>query len=306
MAGLSITHAKVSAVTDGTDSGKVRPSDWNNTHTLAAINASRLIGRGDSGPGTPEEITLGTNLSMSGATLNAGNTATVSAASRLIGRGSSGAGDEEEITLATGLTMVGTVLTPAVGSISASSLVGRRSTSAGANEEITLGSGLSMSGATLSATSAGGVSVFDQTATDATVGNTAVETTIYSKSITGGTLGTIGKLRLTLYLRAESHLAASTTYTLRYKYGATTLITVTGIGAGDGAYVDNFVHFDLMGDTATSAQLGYAEHQANMTRGTSAEDSTAAKTLAVTLQWSAAGGATQSAVMEHATLEQVK
>lgn len=33
---MTITHAKVSAVPDGGDATKVQPSDWNNTHTIAA------------------------------------------------------------------------------------------------------------------------------------------------------------------------------------------------------------------------------------------------------------------------------
>lgn len=47
----------------------------NNTVTYAKMQdvsaASKLLGKGDSGSGDPEEITLGTNLSMSGTTLNA-------------------------------------------------------------------------------------------------------------------------------------------------------------------------------------------------------------------------------------------
>lgn len=104
--------------------------------------ASKLVGRGDSGSGAPQEITLGSGLSMSGTTLSSsggsgvtdgdkgditvtGSGATwtvdndvvtyakmqnVSAASKLLGRGDSGSGDPQEITLGSGLSMTGTTL----------------------------------------------------------------------------------------------------------------------------------------------------------------------------------------------------
>lgn len=110
-----------------------------------SVSQNKLIGRGaTSGTGVMQEITLGTNLTLSGTTLNATDTDTgitqltgdvtagpgsgsqaatipnntvtyakmqdVSAASKLLGRGDSGSGDPQEINLGTGLSMSGTTL----------------------------------------------------------------------------------------------------------------------------------------------------------------------------------------------------
>lgn len=53
--------------------------------------ASKLLGRGDSGSGDPQEITLGTNLSMSGTTLNAaGGAGTTTFSQQTVDFGSTG------------------------------------------------------------------------------------------------------------------------------------------------------------------------------------------------------------------------
>jgi hypothetical protein len=149
--------------------------------------ASKLLGRGSAaGAGDFEEITLGTNLSMSGTTLNAtggGSTPTgtgfvhvtggvqdgaaklvdtadvnndqitygkmqnVSAASMLLGRGDSGSGDPEEITLGASLSMSGktlnvvsafTRINGATGTAGADKTLQKLSSNASANSTTTL------------------------------------------------------------------------------------------------------------------------------------------------------------------------
>lgn len=72
MAAPAITHPFVSLIADGADATLVRPSNWNAAHSLANFSGvSKLLGSG-SAASTPDEITLGSGLSMSGTTLSAG------------------------------------------------------------------------------------------------------------------------------------------------------------------------------------------------------------------------------------------
>lgn len=105
-----VTHQFISVAPDDADTSLVRPTDWNASHAIT-MATSRLLGRATAGAGTPEEITLGSNLSFTGTTLNAGGIGSISAASKLLGRGSAaGGGVTEEITLGAGLAMSGTTL----------------------------------------------------------------------------------------------------------------------------------------------------------------------------------------------------
>lgn len=65
---MAITHAKVSAKSDGADATEVLPSDWNASHTIASgtvtlaqmadIATARLIGRTTAGTGVPEALSV--------------------------------------------------------------------------------------------------------------------------------------------------------------------------------------------------------------------------------------------------------
>lgn len=52
---ISLKHDKVSGVSDGGDSNKVQPSDWNAEHELT-LATDKLLGRESSGAGAAEEI----------------------------------------------------------------------------------------------------------------------------------------------------------------------------------------------------------------------------------------------------------
>lgn len=55
---MQITHAKVSAKSDGPDNTRVRPSDWNADHTITLSASGVVIGRSSAGPGPAEEISI--------------------------------------------------------------------------------------------------------------------------------------------------------------------------------------------------------------------------------------------------------
>jgi hypothetical protein len=204
--------------------------------------ASKLLGRGaGSGSGDPQEITLGTGLSMSGTTLNAAGTTladgdygdvtvsssgaaiaidndvvtyakmqNVSAASKLIGRGDSGSGDPQEITVGSGLTMTGTTLSASGGSSTSitgttgamggnATVTGGTSTTSGnaGGQAVILGGtpgatgtggAVSISGATGGSTSGAGGSV------NIAGGNANAATTVSGGSVnlTGGSPGGFG------------------------------------------------------------------------------------------------------------------
>jgi len=107
--------------------------------------ASKLLGRGDSGAGSPQEITLGSGLTMTGTTLSSSGGAGVTDGDKgditVSGSGTSWLVDNSAITYAKIQNLSTTSL-----------LLGRGSATVGAPQEITLGTGFSMASTTLSYT----------------------------------------------------------------------------------------------------------------------------------------------------------
>jgi len=66
---ISLKHTFQSGISDGGDATLVQPSNWNAEHSIS-MATNKLVGRGTTGTGSPEEITLGSNLSLSATTLN--------------------------------------------------------------------------------------------------------------------------------------------------------------------------------------------------------------------------------------------
>lgn len=155
--------------------------------------------------------------------------------------------------------------------------------------------------------------VQDRQVTLQTVSNTAVETTVYTFAVPAGLLGTNRTLKLSLIGdQLQNSGASDKVYTIKVKYGATTIFNAALLNVVTGAgRTPLIVDVELTGANATNAQrakgfawtssLGAISGQANSQNdGTSnttvqyavhttiAEDSTAIKNLVVTFTMSVA------------------
>jgi hypothetical protein len=174
----------------------------------------------------------------------------------------------------------------------------------------------------------GGNALLNKVTTNTSIPDTTTaETTLYSFTIPGGTLGTNNTVRLTL----RGTVSISDGYypiRMRIKYGATTLATETILGTSDWPAAWQLV-VELSGDGAANSQLMHAVgmirnlsavpegEQAvqwgsnrgeaiRVMRGTSAIDSNTAQSLLVTGQWMYyPAGAGQSITVEYAMLEKL-
>lgn len=71
---ILVRHKFVSAKEEGPDNSVVRPSNWNDTHTIE-MAGSRLMGKSTAGAGDAQEIPLGAGLTFVGGSLSAGTIA---------------------------------------------------------------------------------------------------------------------------------------------------------------------------------------------------------------------------------------
>jgi len=160
-----------------------------------------------------------------------------------------------------------------------------------------------------------GVLVLNRDVTQNTVGDTAVETNIYSYTVAGGKLGISNRLRLQLNGTSNNQSGSSKELVFRVKYGATTL--TLGTWTAVNAQIDHWgIDVYLTAKNATNAQSLFTNificrndgdfgNGSNSTKGNFAvaEDSTANKDLVVSADWSAAPGVNPSITMETAFLE---
>lgn len=134
-------------------------------------------------------------------------------------------------------------------------------------------------------------------AAESTVGNTGAETTSWSETIRGGTVGTDGWYRLILWVQYLNNSGAARTFTVKLKYGGTTVCTLDNNGATIAASATRRIgkyEFLFKGNAAVNAQkaVGFQALRQGATdlvdedSGTAAIDSTADQTLLITFQHS--------------------
>jgi len=140
-------------------------------------------------------------------------------------------------------------------------------------------------------------------AASVTVENTAVKTALLSATVPGGSLSTNNCIEIYIPITNIITDASSATFEIELVYGATDVCTasITTDAGGIDVAQRGFIRAVLYANGATNSQVGFiqmftSQQQANVADkqvticddGTSAEDSTADKTISVTFKWSGA------------------
>lgn len=120
------------------------------------------------------------------------------------------------------------------------------------------------------------------------------ETTLYSETLSGGILLTDTIFSFRIWIRHNNGSGAARNFTLRFKYGATTLFATSRAVTNGGDFY-SIIDITFKGDGATNAQeaMGMCLGTFSGTyQGTSAIDSTTDQTVAITAQLDNAGSVT--------------
>ncbi len=142
--------------------------------------------------------------------------------------------------------------------------------------------------------------------TQQTIGDSVAETTIFSKSIVGNSIGTDGMLLFKAIIDAREDAGGAPTLTFRLKYGGSTIATIAGVGAGAGAHVAMAVSGVIANLNSASSQSGELKatdaiaQTTVVAEATAAVDSTVAKDLVLTAQWSGLPNQATSLRMKYA------
>jgi hypothetical protein len=236
-------------VTSVTATAPISSSGGTTPVISTSVTTNKLIGRATIGTGVMEEITLGTNLSFTGTTLNAAGGAGVTAVTATAPISSSGGA------------------TPVIStSVTTNKLIGRATVGTGVMEEITLGTSLSFTGTTLNAqayntiTDEGGspltqrsilnfvgngvVAVDDTTRTNVTISVAVIQNTVYVMKSGNDSTGLVQRFDKPFLTIAAARAAALVAFTSRTVNSRVKIIVESG-NYLEGIIIDNFIDYDL-------------------------------------------------------------